>query len=192
MRIYPLPLLSAGLLAVSMAGWSCGSKPAAQGIAPEKVAELIHQVIEADRTVYTKQVVNRLQLDEQVIKASEHFKEDKTLPLPAQMMRMSAQLVADKGAFRYALISNWAINKANMPKNEFEKKGLEQVVADPTKPYQDTIAVGDKKYFAALYADIGVAPACVTCHNGHKESPKTDFKLNDVMGGVVITIPLGS
>jgi len=192
MRIYPLPLLSVGLLAAALTGWSCGSKPTAQGIPPEKVAELIHQVIEADRTVYTKQVVNRLQLDEQVIKASEHFKEDKALPLPAQMMRMGAQLVADKGAFRYALISNWAINKANMPKNDFEKKGLEQIVADPSKPYQDTISVGGKKYFAALYADKGIAPACVTCHNGHKESPKTDFKLNDVMGGVVITIPLES
>jgi len=192
MRFYPLPLLAAGLLAAALSGWSCGSKPTTQGIPPEKVAELIHQVIEADRTVYTKQVVNRLQLDEQVIKASEHFKEDKALPLPAQMMRMGAQLVADKGAFRYALISNWAINKANMPKNDFEKKGLEQIVADPSKPYQDTITVGGKKYFAALYADKGIAPACVTCHNGHKESPKTDFKLNDVMGGVVITIPLES
>jgi hypothetical protein len=168
----------------------CGSKPEAKGIPPEKVAELIHQVIEADRTVYTKEVVNRLQIDEEVIKASEHFKEDKALPLPAQMLRMGAQLVADKGVFRYALISSWAINKANFPKNDFEKKGLETVVADPSKPYTDTITVNGKKYFAALYADKAVAPACVTCHNGHKESPKTDFKLNDVMGGVVITIPL--
>lgn len=192
MRKPILPLLLSALLTASLLGLSCGSKPEAQGVAPAKVAELIHQVIEADRTVYTKEVVNRLQLDEQVIKASEHFKEDKALPLPAQMLRMGAQLVADKGVFRYALISNWAINKANLPKNDFEKTGLEKVVADPTKPYEDTISVGGKKYFAALYADKGVAPACINCHNGHKESPKTDFKLNDVMGGVVITIPLES
>lgn len=168
------------------------SKPEAKGVPPEKVAELVHQVIEADRTVYTKEVVNRLQLDEQVIKASEHFKEDKALPLPAQMLRMGAQLVADKGVFRYALISKWAINKANLPKTEFETKGLDAVVTEPGKPFQDTITVNGKKYFAALYADKAIAPACVTCHNGHKESPKTDFKLGDVMGGVVITIPLES
>jgi hypothetical protein len=181
---------SQGVFIVLLIFSGCGSKSEVKGIPPEKVAELIHQVIEADRTVYTKEVVNRLQMDEQVITASEHFKEDKALPLPAQMLRMGAQLVADKGVFRYALISTWAINKANLPKNDFEKKGLDAVAADPSKPFSETITVNGKKYFAALYADKAVAPACVTCHNGHKESPKTDFKLGDVMGGVVITIPL--
>ena len=38
--------------------------------------------------------------------------------------------------------------------------------------------------------DRAVAPACVTCHNDHKDSPKRDFKLNDVMGGVVLRIPI--
>jgi len=27
-------------------------------------------------------------------------------------------------------------------------------------------------------------------HNGHLLSPKRDFKLNDVMGGIAITLPL--
>ena len=31
---------------------------------------------------------------------------------------------------------------------------------------------------------------CVSCHNAHPLSPKRDFKLNDVMGGIAITIPL--
>jgi hypothetical protein len=39
-----------------------------------------------------------------------------------------------------------------------------------------------------VYADIAVAPACVTCHNEHKDTPKNDFKIGDVMGGVVIRI----
>jgi hypothetical protein len=30
----------------------------------------------------------------------------------------------------------------------------------------------------------------VSCHNGHAESPRKDFKLNDVMGGVVVALPL--
>lgn len=172
---------------------SCGSKgPEAKGLPPEQVADLIHDVIEADRTTYTRQVVNRLQNEENVIKASEHFKEDKALPLPAQMLRMAAQLVAEKGTFRYALISNWAINRANLPKTEFEKKGLEAVQADPSKPYREYTTVGGKRYFMALYPDKAVAPACVICHNGHKESPKHDFKLGDVMGGIVVTIPLES
>jgi hypothetical protein len=170
-----------------------GATPAAgqgKGIPPETVVDYIHAVIEADRTVYTRQVVNRLQNDEKVIKATEHFKEEKTLPLPAQMLRMGAQLASEKGKFRYALISLWPINKANGPKSDFEKKGLETVAADPSKPYRSYETVGGKKYFMALYPDRAVAAACVLCHNGHKESPRKDFKLNDVMGGVVIALPL--
>jgi hypothetical protein len=46
------------------------------------------------------------------------------------------------------------------------------------------------KYFTAVYPDPAVAPVCVSCHNEHKDTPKTDFKLGDVMGGVVIRIPI--
>ena len=52
------------------------------------------------------------------------------------------------------------------------------------------LSVGGKKYFTAVYADTAVAQACVSCHNGHKDSPRKDFKLGDVMGGVVIRIPM--
>ena len=46
-------------------------------------------------------------------------------------------------------------------------------------------------YFTAVYADTAVAPACVSCHNAHKDSPRNDFELGETMGGGVIRIPLG-
>jgi len=33
---------------------------------------------------------------------------------------------------------------------------------------------------------------CVSCHNKHPDTPKKDFKIGDVMGGVVIRIPIDS
>jgi hypothetical protein len=45
-------------------------------------------------------------------------------------------------------------------------------------------------YYTAFYADVAVAEACTSCHNDHKDSPKTDFEGGDVMGGVVIRIPM--
>ena len=42
----------------------------------------------------------------------------------------------------------------------------------------------------AVYADVAVSPACVTCHNAHKDSPRDNFELGETMGGVVIRIPL--
>jgi hypothetical protein len=52
------------------------------------------------------------------------------------------------------------------------------------------VKVVNQTYFQAIYADRAVSQACVDCHNTHPHSPKKDFKLGDVMGGLVIEIPL--
>jgi len=166
--------------------------PAPVGISPQKFSDAVHAVMKADRTIYTKKVVNRLQNEEKVIKASEHWEDDKALPLPAQMFRMGAEMVAkDKDAgFTYSLLSNWPINKQNKPATDVEKKGLDFVAANKGQNFYSDETLGGKKYFTAVYADTGVAEACIKCHNEHKDTPRTDFKLGDVMGGVVIRVPL--
>jgi hypothetical protein len=159
-------------------------------VAPESVADYVHMVIEADRATYSDKVVHRLQNVEKVIKASESFEEDHTLPLPSQMLRMGAARSAESsaGRLRYALISEWAINKANLPKTDFEKQGLRALATSADKPYRGYQSAGDQRYFTALYADKAVSQACVDCHNQHPESPRDDFKLGEVMGGVVVTM----
>ncbi len=174
---------------------ACGGTPAgvAPGISPEIMADALHAVMESDRTVYTRNVVNRLQNEEGVIQASEHWQDDKALPLPAQMFRMGAEMVADKtDAFSYSLLSKWPINKQNAPETAAEIAGLDAVAADPKKAYYASESLGGIEYFTAVYADIAVAPACVTCHNEHRDSPRSDFDLGETMGGVVIRIPMGS
>lgn len=160
------------------------------GVPPEKVADFVHAVIAADRATYAEEVVHRLQDVEKVVRATEQFREEKGLPLPSQMLRMGAQRAAKSGGFRYALISAWAINKANMPRTDFETRGLAAVAQAPDAVYRSTEEVGGKRFFMSLYPDVAVSEACVSCHNGHAESPRKDFKLNDVMGGVVVALPL--
>lgn len=165
--------------------------PAHGQVSYKDMADALHAVMESDRTVYTRMVVNRLQNEEKVIKASEHFKDDKALPLPAQMFRFGAEMVAEKRLpFSYSLQSLWPVNKQNAPKTAVEKAGLEAVAKDNTKPYYAEETLGKTKYFTAVYADKAVAPACVSCHNDHKDSPRTDFKIGQTMGGVVIRIPM--
>ena len=172
-------------------GCSKSNAKESSGISPQLMADALHAVLESDRTVYTKQVVNRLQNQENVIKASEHWQDDKALPLPAQMFRMGAELVGEKDpGFTYALLSMWPVNKQNKPKTEVETAGLKFVADNKGRNYYGEEELGGQKYFTAVYADTGVAEACVKCHNEHKDSPRRDFALGDVMGGVVIRIPI--
>lgn len=180
--------LTAAALAASV---TLGATATADGVEYERVADMLHAVMESDRTVYTRMVVQRLVNKEGVIKASEHFNDDKALPLPAQMFRFGSEMVADKTEdFSYSLLSLWPINKQNAPKTDLEREGLEYIADNPGENFYGEEELGGVTYFTAFYADTGVAEACVSCHNDHKDTPRTDFKLGEVMGGVVIRIPM--
>ena len=178
-----------GMLLALLLAAAC-RKAGPPGVPPERVVEYLHAVIEADRAIYAEQVVHRLQDVEKVLKASERFNEEKTLPLPSQMLRLGAKRAQEKVPFRYALISEWAINKANLPKTDFEREGLAAVAKAPEKPYSRYDTTGGQRYFMALYADRAVSDACIECHNHHPESPRRDFQRGEVMGGVVIALPV--
>ena len=157
----------------------------------ETVADYVHAVIEADRDIYTRHVVERMQ-SKGIVVASENWTEKNTLPLPAQFLLESGRLIAKKGiGIRYRLISLWPINKQNAAATEFEETGLGTFITQPTRPYVGFAESGGYRYFQAIYADLAVTQVCIGCHNAHPNSPKRDFKLNDAMGGIVISIPLG-
>jgi len=189
---YPKPQLRLLVPVVALASLAaCGGGKPSGGITAQQLTDSLHMVLATDRAVYTKLIVNRLQNEEKIIKATEHWKEEKTLVLPAQMFRAGAEAVREKGAtFSYSLLSLWPINKQNAPKTEVEKTGLQYIVDNKGKNYYAEETLGGKKYFTAVYPDPAVAPACVTCHNGHKDTPKKDFKIGDTMGGVVIRVPI--
>ena len=191
-RLAGIAIVIGGITAATAAYAAFWSKDDNKGSLPlQKVADMLHTVMDSDRFVYTTKVVNRLMIDEKVIKAEEHFMDKKALPLPAQMFRFGAERAAEKNTtFSYSLLSLWPVNKQNAPRTELEKTALKSVADDKTKPVYGEEMLGGKKYFTAVYADVAVAPACVSCHNGHAESPRTDFKLGDTLGGVVIRIPM--
>jgi len=159
-------------------------------IPAEVVADYIHSVLESDRQVYSEHVVNRLQKNN-IVYASENWWEDNALLLPAQFLLNTSDLIINKNIdLDFKLISSWPINNHNGPANEFERRGLKDIIRHPVRPFIEYRDIGGRKYFQAVYPDFAVSPACVSCHNAHPNSPKRDFKLNDVMGGIVMTLPL--
>lgn len=189
----PLRKVLAGLLGLMLClfvAWGSGLAGQESAMVPaETVVDYIYAVLASDRTFYTVHVVERMQ-QRGVIESSERWRSEHALPLPAQFVQESSSLAALSGVkVRYRLISLHPINKLSGPANEFEKKGLEAIMAEPDRPYKGFVTEGDNRRFEALYADRAVSSACVTCHNAHPQSPKRDYKLNDVLGAVSISIP---
>ncbi len=186
------------LLALALSSWllviSCSISNAGQSagsMSPDKIADYIHRIIKSERTVYGKYVVQRL-AEENVLHASENWQQDKALPLPAQMFRMSAEQASENSAFSYGSISPWSLNDGNAPKTDFEKKAM-QTVLENGLPFKGTQTIEGKKYFSALYPDKAVSSTCVNCHNQHpvhrQRYPDKVFKVGDVMGGILINLP---
>jgi hypothetical protein len=160
-----------------------------KGISPHMVAEYLHTVVQADRQFYTE-LVEWMQ-SRGVVFPSEHWRETGTLPLPAQFVLETWRLVAQQpNGIRFRLISSWAINKKNGPTTEFERIALTKIVANTDRPYTGVTTEGKARVFQALYPDKALTPMCADCHNVHPDSPKRNFKQGDVMGGMLLTIPL--
>ncbi|NJN21834.1 MAG: DUF3365 domain-containing protein [Leptolyngbya sp. RL_3_1] len=195
------------VLAIAVTAVACSGGPAADsgetvsGIPPEVVVDYIHTVAASDRTAYTKHVVGRLKTLEGIDKpdgvvtaeATEAWQETNGIPLPAQMFRLGAELASEDGNFTIGLISPWNINDNQAPKGEFEEVGMQEVI-DTGEPYKGYQEIGGQQFYSAIYPDPAVAEACVSCHNTHpvhlERYPDKVFELDDVMGGVVINLPL--
>ena len=160
-------------------------------IAVERYSDSVYQVLKAHRTAYAQLIIKRLALNHKVIKATESWKSEKALLLPAQMFRETAHLLRDADVdVDFSLLSLWPINRHNVPKSSAEKKGLEFVRKNPNLKYYDKEKIGPQTFFVGVYPDNAVSTACVSCHNTHIKSPKRNFALGDNMGAIVIRIPI--
>lgn len=187
-------------LAVGVTGCSqssASSTPTSGGITPKKLADAVHAVMMADRTVYASQVVTRLKKQDSPVKPDEYWEDESTghaIPLPAQMFRMGAELVSEDpdAGFTYSLKSLWPLNPQHKAKSDFETEALTFLKDNPGENYYKEEVLGGKTYFTAFYPDRAVAEACWTCHNEHSNRGEDypEFAEGDVMGAVAVRIPL--
>lgn len=160
------------------------------GVPPDRVAHYLHSVIEGSRTIYSQYLVERLK-ETVGLDATENWEEDNTLPLPAQFLAMTSEHVRSQNlGLSYKLMSLWPINPKNGPASLLEKKGLQDVLASPDDPFVWIEENKNSLSYNTIFADKAVTRQCAACHNNHPESPKKDFKLGDVLGGIHIQFPI--
>lgn len=157
----------------------------ARAIDVKNVFHAVNAVNEAARQIYTSRIVG---VGSKVgLKFGEDWAEpgvDKG-PLPALFLRLTAQkLEAKPTRLSLYLGSDAPINKSNL----FDPTQMAsyEILKETQNPvFFEFDAIGS----VGMFPDIASAIGCVTCHNEHPDSLKTDWKLNDIMGATTWTYP---
>jgi hypothetical protein len=155
-------------------------------ISTRMALQILQQENALVRELYTKEIV--AEGKKRNIQFSEDWKQNEVHAglLPAQFLRETARYL-ERSKIRLGLFlgSDYAINQANQFEGE-QKTMFEQMKRSREPAY---FYYPDAQRYTHMFPDIAVAKACVGCHNDHKESPKSNWQLNDVMGATTWTYP---
>ncbi len=154
-------------------------------------AGALHTQIMADREYYASVIVPRvLELGGSL--GADYHQVHGQFPLPATFVReVSERTATAQESYTANLISPWPINKDKGLKDQFERDAFAYLAEQPTGQFLRTDTIEGKGVMRFIMADRASAQSCVDCHNAHPQSPRRDFKLHDLMGGLEITIPSG-
>ncbi len=151
---------------------------------------LISQVREM-RGYYTKNVVARVQ--NEGIEVTHDFAEhSKAIPLPATMVHQMNEALSEKAGFTIRLYSEFPFpfRQDGGARDKFEREALQFLKANPQEAFWRQEIYKGVPSIRYAKADLMVADTCVTCHNSHPQSPKTDWKVGDVRGILEVIIPI--
>src|SRR5262249_1693235 len=146
--------IAAGTALLSLAA-GCNKTQARGGNGNEVVTataatDAIAVAILAHRATYAQTVVERLAPAGVVQAAPAYDGDRKRRPLPVQFLRLSGEHVAKSpqaDRLRFRLLSDWAINKANVAQTDFERAGLAALQKDPETPFRNVHVDNGKRYF---------------------------------------------
>ena len=192
LAILALSVLGAGSSSATSPGDVPALPPPSNGaISPQNQADALHLVIATDRELYCRAYAARQSGDVPAPNASADGKPVESWPMPCEMMRRAADSTQSNGAeFSYALRSIRPLDPRNGPQTELEQRGLAFVASHPGRNYYDQEMLGGRRYVTAVYPDLPATASCIDCHNRRSASVAPRYQVGEVMGGIVVRVPL--
>ena len=107
-------------------------------------------------------------------------------PLPALFLRETGERIRRNPAPLYLFLgSDFPINDANKFTGlQTERFNMIKKTGEPQFFFDEDVEMN-----TGMFSDIAVSEACVVCHNNDPESPKTDWKVGDIMGATTWSYP---
>lgn len=144
------------------------------------------------RGFYLNELLSRVQSSDIEI-THDYRNVENALPIPATMSLDFSEYLNDHSTdVTIALVSEYPFPwRGNRDLTEFDKRALAKLEALGSGEYSEFLTENDTTYLH--YASpIVMGEGCVSCHNNHPQSPKTDWKVGDVRGLQIVELPVDS
>src|SRR5262245_17092557 len=144
------------------------------------------------RRLYTSEVVDRLAHRVEI--SPDYASKEGAIPLPITFsLELSERISKEANGMQARLYSDFPFpsRKDGGPRDDFEREAIRRLRQFPDRPFyrfEDFRGHQSLRYAVADRMEAG----CVSCHNNHPDSPKTDWKVGDVRGVIEIIRPLDS
>lgn len=162
--------------------------------AAQAEAQRFAATLETFRTLYTSEVVATVR--EHEIEVTHDYdseaKRGDAIPLPATLsMKLGNELGAKLQGGHTRLYSAFPFPYPgrNGLDDQFAQDAWEALNRNPNVPYQQFVDVDGRLMLRYAIADR-MRQSCVNCHNSHPDSPRRDWKADDVRGVLEVSLPL--
>lgn len=153
-------------------------------------ARAVAEQVALQRQIYAQEIVPRALLAGMRVDVNFQAHEN-TLPVPVALVNLTGKaLTKEFPGSKVLLYSRLPFTFRGMPElDDFEREALTAIEAAPEKPFYRVEEFGEKKFVRYAVADV-MAEGCVSCHNHHPQSPRTDWKVGDIRGAIEVTLPI--
>jgi len=154
-------------------------------------ADLLSRKIEADRQYYASTVVKRA-LGAGLEVSENYHENDSAIPLPATFTKEVSNLLGTESGLGMEILSLDPINPMNAPRDDFQKKALELFAKGSVASHFSFGVYNGRQSVRYMIPDIATSQTCVDCHNSHPMSPRNNYTIGDVAGGLEVIVPIES
>ncbi|RUV62817.1 adenylate/guanylate cyclase domain-containing protein, partial [Mesorhizobium sp. M5C.F.Ca.IN.020.29.1.1] len=180
------PLLVAavviGLIGLPVAAW-LDLRDLSERMLRTQASE-ISRIIDEMRGFYGSEVVGRVLQADDAVTATHNYRDvPGAIPIPATLsIELGKRISAHDGSVKYRFVSDLPFKGRDPHQlDAFERNAIFALRANPREPIIEVSgSLFDRHVRAA--APVVMGQVCVTCHNSHPDSPKTDWKVGDVRG----------
>ena len=154
-------------------------------------AELTVKQYKIIRGYYTKNIIKKILPIADISADYSHKDDPNKIPLPATLIHEIGETLTKKGIVTLKLYSPYPFpNRSNRKLDSFEQKAWEALNNNSEQSFSQIETINDKQVVRVALADTMTQQGCVNCHNSHPDTPKNDWRLNDVRGVLEVQVPI--